>query len=146
MWSRLSGASISTMFATASKGRLASAMESHGQRDRALEVLQFATIQVRLASEQHTRTIWGSVSGLRAWPSLPAMHQGPKTAIEFQKVLVHQGVTVGDPVGIMAHLGLARAYGVAGDSANASSRYQEFFSLWKAADSNVTIGSARVNR
>jgi hypothetical protein len=74
------------------------------------------------------------------------MHQGPKAAIEFQKVLVHQGVTVGDPVGIMAHLGLARAYAVAGDSANASSRYQEFFSLWKAADSNVTIGSARVNR
>ena len=48
-----------------------------------------------------------------------AAHQGSAAAAEFQKILDHPGVVVNDPIGALAHLGLARAYALSGDSAKA---------------------------
>ena len=43
------------------------------------------------------------------------------------------------PLGALAHVGLARAYVLAGDTAKAKSAYQDFFALWKDADPDIPI-------
>src|SRR5256884_5106940 len=43
------------------------------------------------------------------------------------------------PFGALAHLGLARAYQLSGDSAKAKTKYQDFLTLWKDADPDVPI-------
>ncbi|MGA8274555.1 MAG: hypothetical protein WB919_23565, partial [Candidatus Sulfotelmatobacter sp.] len=58
---------------------------------------------------------------------------------EFQKVLDHRGVVVNFVTGALAHLQIARAYAMAGDSAKAKAGYQDFFTLWKDADPEVSI-------
>jgi serine/threonine protein kinase/Flp pilus assembly protein TadD len=68
-----------------------------------------------------------------------AAHQGSAAAAEFQKILDHPGVVVNEPIGALAHLGLARAYALSGDSAKSRSEYQNFFALWKVADADIPI-------
>jgi eukaryotic-like serine/threonine-protein kinase len=68
-----------------------------------------------------------------------AEHQGAQAAAEYQKVLDHPGIARNEPNGALAHLGLARAYAVAGDAAKARLAYQDFFALWKDADPDVPI-------
>ena len=41
--------------------------------------------------------------------------------------------------GSLAHLQIGRAYAMAGDAAKAKTAYQDFFALWKAADSDIPI-------
>jgi eukaryotic-like serine/threonine-protein kinase len=65
--------------------------------------------------------------------------QGSAAATEFQKILDHPGATQNDPVGVLAHVGLARAYAVSGDKTKARTAYQDFFSLWKDGDSDIPI-------
>jgi serine/threonine protein kinase/Flp pilus assembly protein TadD len=96
-----------------------------------------------------------------------AAHQGGEAAAEFQKILAWPGVVVNEPIGALAHLGLARAYalqagfvapgsspagaapkggttqgGSAADPAalaKARAAYNDFFALWKDADPNIPI-------
>jgi len=68
-----------------------------------------------------------------------AAHQGAAAAVEFQKILVHRGIFVSDPIGALAHLQLGRAYALAGDKTKARSAYQDFLTLWKGADPNIPI-------
>jgi len=65
-------------------------------------------------------------------------HDGAATT-EFQKVLDHNGVTLNYPLGALAHLGLARAYALQGDTAKARAKYQDFLTLWKDADPDIPI-------
>ena len=58
---------------------------------------------------------------------------------EFQKILDHRGITGNSPIAALAHLGVARAYALEGDSAKSRSAYQDFFALWKAADPDIPI-------
>jgi len=58
-------------------------------------------------------------------------HQGSAAAVQFQKILDRPGVVVNEPIGALAHLGLARAYVLSGDAAKAKTAYQDFFALWK---------------
>jgi eukaryotic-like serine/threonine-protein kinase len=44
-----------------------------------------------------------------------------------------------EPIGALAHLGLARAYAIEGDTAKARSAYQDFLTLWRDADADIPI-------
>jgi eukaryotic-like serine/threonine-protein kinase len=68
-----------------------------------------------------------------------AAHQGKEAAVEFQKILDHRGVVSNEPIAALAHLGLARAYVIEGDTAKARAAYQDFFALWKDADPDIPI-------
>ena len=68
-----------------------------------------------------------------------AEHDGNGAAREFQKFLDHRGIALNYPLAALAHLGLARAEVLAGDTAKAKAAYKEFFNLWKNADSNIPI-------
>jgi eukaryotic-like serine/threonine-protein kinase len=68
-----------------------------------------------------------------------AAHQGSAAATEFQKILDHACVVWNEPIGALAHLGLARAYALSGDTVKAKSAYQDFLGLWKDADPDIPI-------
>jgi serine/threonine protein kinase/predicted Zn-dependent protease len=68
-----------------------------------------------------------------------AGHQETGAAAEFQKILDHRGVVFNEPIGALAHLSLARAYAMTGDTAKAKSAYQDFLTLWKDADPDIPI-------
>jgi len=66
-------------------------------------------------------------------------HKGPEAAAEFQKIIDNPGVVTNEPIGALAHLQLARAYALAGDTAKAKAAYQDFLALWKDADRDIPI-------
>lgn len=68
-----------------------------------------------------------------------ALKRGAPAAAEFQKILDMPGVVVNNPNGIMAYLGLARAYAVQGDDVKARVAYQNVFAKWKDADPDLPV-------
>jgi serine/threonine protein kinase/Flp pilus assembly protein TadD len=68
-----------------------------------------------------------------------ATKQGAAAAAEFQKILDRSGIVGNEPIAALAHLGLGRAYALAGDSAKSKIAYQDFFARWKDADPDVPI-------
>jgi DNA-binding winged helix-turn-helix (wHTH) protein/tetratricopeptide (TPR) repeat protein len=68
-----------------------------------------------------------------------AAHRGIEASAEFEKIIEHRGVVVNRPTGALAHLGLARAYAMQGETAKAKAAYQDFLTLWKDADSGIPI-------
>jgi tetratricopeptide (TPR) repeat protein len=68
-----------------------------------------------------------------------AAGRGQEAVAEFQKVLDHRGVVLADPVGVLAHLQLGRAYKLLNDLPKAKSAYQSFLNLWKDADQDIPI-------
>jgi eukaryotic-like serine/threonine-protein kinase len=68
-----------------------------------------------------------------------AAKRGNEAAMEFQKILTWRGVVVNEPIAALAHLGLARAYNLQGDTAKARAAYQDFRTLWKDADPDIPI-------
>ena len=68
-----------------------------------------------------------------------AAHRGIEAASEFQKILDHRGLVLNSPIGALAHLQIARAYAMQGDTAKAKAAYQDFLTLWKDADPDIPI-------
>jgi eukaryotic-like serine/threonine-protein kinase len=68
-----------------------------------------------------------------------AARQGTQAAAEFQKIVDWRGVVVNEPIGALAHLGLARSYALAGNSLKSRNAYDAFFTVWKDADPNIPI-------
>jgi hypothetical protein len=66
-------------------------------------------------------------------------HRYPEAVAEFQRVLDYPGVVFADPVGARAHLELGRAYALSGDKVKAKAAYQDFLTLWKDADPEISI-------
>jgi DNA-binding winged helix-turn-helix (wHTH) protein/tetratricopeptide (TPR) repeat protein len=71
---------------------------------------------------------------------------GSEAMAEFQKILDHKGVLAPkdfNPVAYslypLAHLGLARAAAITGDTAKSRKAYKDFFARWKDADSDIPI-------
>ena len=65
--------------------------------------------------------------------------QGNEAAAEFQKLLDHPSIVLNSPLGVLAHLGLARAFVLQGDTPKARAAYQDFLALWKGADPDIPI-------
>jgi DNA-binding winged helix-turn-helix (wHTH) protein/tetratricopeptide (TPR) repeat protein len=68
--------------------------------------------------------------------------QGLAAAVEFERILDHRGLVWNCATGALAHLGLARAYVLQGETAKARAAYQDFLTLWKDADSDIPIVTA----
>jgi serine/threonine protein kinase/tetratricopeptide (TPR) repeat protein len=68
-----------------------------------------------------------------------AAGQGSQAASEFLKLISHGGIIWNCSTGALAHLGLARAYALAGDIPKAKTAYQDFLTLWKDADPDIPI-------
>ena len=68
-----------------------------------------------------------------------AAKKGGAAAVEFQKILDHASVVGNEPIGALAHLGLARACSLSGNTAEAKSAYQDFLTLWKHADPDIPL-------
>lgn len=62
---------------------------------------------------------------------------GKEAAAEFQSIIDHPGSDYLAPAHPLAHLGLARAAAINGDTAAARKSYQDFFAVWKDADSDA---------
>jgi hypothetical protein len=65
--------------------------------------------------------------------------KGNEAATEFQKIIDHPGIVLNFSTGALAHLGLARAYALTGNTLKATSKYADFFALWKDADPDIPI-------
>ncbi len=65
--------------------------------------------------------------------------QARQAIVEFQKVLDHQGVVWNSVLAPLAHLQLGRAQAMLGDKPAARKSYQDFFALWKDADSEIPV-------
>ena len=59
------------------------------------------------------------------------LRQEKEAGAEFQKILDHRTIVVNFVTGALAHLGLARA--------KSRAAYNDFFTLWKDADSDLPI-------
>ena len=68
-----------------------------------------------------------------------AARRGTEAAVEFQKILDHPALVLIQPIGPLAHLGLARAYAMQSDTAKARAAYRDFFELWKDADPDIPV-------
>ena len=67
------------------------------------------------------------------------LHDGKHAAAEFQKYIDHRALVRNAPWGALAHLGLARAYAMQGDTTKARASYQDFLTIWKDADPDLPI-------
>src|SRR6185295_12113679 len=65
--------------------------------------------------------------------------QGAQAIAEARKILDHRGQGPLSTLWPLAHLSLARASSMQGDTAQARKSYQDFFTLWKDADSDVPV-------
>jgi predicted Zn-dependent protease len=67
------------------------------------------------------------------------LKRGAEAAVEFQKILGNRGQASMSALYPLAHLGLARAWNVAGDTSKSLEARSEFFAAWKDADSDLPI-------
>jgi predicted Zn-dependent protease len=67
-----------------------------------------------------------------------SLGRGAEAAAEFQQILRHKGANWG-PFYPLAYPGLARGLVRAGEAARAGPSYQDFFALWKNADSGSAV-------
>jgi eukaryotic-like serine/threonine-protein kinase len=106
-----------------------------GKPEQAIDALQ-ASVPYEMGSPRSSQTAYfGSLYPVFfRGEALLAAHKGEEAANDFQKILSHRGIMVGDPVWALAHVGLARAYVLSGEDAKARAEYGEFFALWKNAD------------
>ena len=112
----------------------------HGEPLKAIDALQ-ASVPYEMGSPRCSQTaFFGSLYPIFfRGEALLAAHKGAEAANEFQKILTHRGIMIGDPVFVLAHLGLARAYALSGESVKARSQYEEFFAIWSHADPDIPV-------
>ena len=113
---------------------------NHGDPAKAIELLQVAVPHELGAPRSALQGFFGALYPIYVrGQAYLAARQSAEAAGEFQKILDHRGIMVGDPVSALAHVGLARADAMQGDIAKARAAYQDFLTLWKDADPDVPI-------
>jgi len=112
----------------------------HGDPSKAIELLQVAVPYELSSPRSATFAYFGALYPVYVrGQAYLAARQGAEAAREFQKIVDHRGIVIGDAFGVLAHLGMARAYAMQGDTAKARKKYQDFLTLWKDADSEIPI-------
>jgi eukaryotic-like serine/threonine-protein kinase len=113
---------------------------NHGDPAKAIELLQVA-VPYELGQPRSTQTgFFGALYPVFArGQAYLVARQGAEAAREFQKILDRPGIMIGDPIGVLAHLQLGRAYAMQGDIAKAKAAYEDFLTLWKDADPDIPI-------
>ena len=123
-------------FLPALRARLA---VNRGNASEAIEILRAAT---PYELGQTTSSIYGWTALYPVFvrgEAYLAAHQGREAAAEFQNILDHRGVVINQPIGVLAHLQIGRAYVMQGDTSKAKTAYQDFLKLWKDADTDIPI-------
>jgi tetratricopeptide (TPR) repeat protein len=112
---------------------------SRDNADKAIEILQ-AAVLYELGSPSTAPVVGGMLYPIyvRGQAHLK-LRQGREAASEFQKILDHRTFVQNFITGALAHLELARAYALQGDTAKARAAYNDFFTLWKDADPDIPI-------
>ena len=64
---------------------------------------------------------------------------GKEAVAEFQKMLDYRGEWANVPWFALAHLGMGRAWALAGDMGRSRRAYLDFLALWKDADPDIPI-------
>jgi eukaryotic-like serine/threonine-protein kinase len=112
----------------------------HGDPSKAIELLQVAVPYELSNPRSATFAYFGALYPVYVrGQAYLAARRGAEAAREFQKIVNHRGIVIGDAFGVLAHLGMARAYAIQGDTAKARKNYQDFLTLWKDADSGIPI-------
>jgi tetratricopeptide (TPR) repeat protein len=106
-----------------------------GNAQKAIELLR-ATSPYELGSETNHLALMPVYLRGQAYLTV---HDGTAAVSEFQKILDHPGIVLNELIGALAHLGLARAYALAGDTNKARTAYQDFLAQWKDADPDIPI-------
>jgi eukaryotic-like serine/threonine-protein kinase len=110
----------------------AAAERSRGNVSQAIQLLE------PVRSYQFGLVLGSSTALLRGNIYLQ-QRMGKEAAAEFQSILDHPGSDYLSPAHTVARLGLARAAVINGDTAAARKSYQDFFALWKDADSDLPV-------
>jgi predicted Zn-dependent protease len=113
-----------------------------GNGSEAIEILRVATTHELGVTTASTFGWTGTYPVFVRGEAHLAARQGGQAASEFQRILDHRGIVVNEPIGALAHLGLARAYVLQGDTAKAKAAYQDFLTLWKDADPDIPVLTA----
>jgi serine/threonine protein kinase/tetratricopeptide (TPR) repeat protein len=114
------------------------ALNSPGNATKAIEIL--APASAYELGIPGNATFWKNLDPVYVrGEAYLAAHQGAQAAAEFQKIVDWRGVVAAEPIGALAHLGLARAYASAGDTAKSRAAYDAFFKLWRDADADVPV-------
>jgi hypothetical protein len=109
----------------------------HRDGPRAIELLQSAA-----RYELGTQGASVAIALYPVWVRAEAYrisNQGSEGAREYQKILDHRGLVLNEAIGALAHLGLARAYALQGETTKARIAYQDFFALWRDADQDIPV-------
>src|SRR4029453_1171723 len=101
------------------------------QPDQAIKLLNPA-----IPYESGTGGFWPTYLRGQSWLRLGKTNEA---GAEFRKILDHRGWDPLSPFYPLAHLGLARAFALQGDSTAARKAYQDFFAFWKDADPDIPI-------
>jgi len=75
---------------------------------------------------------------LRGIAYLAGQH-GAEAAAEFQKILDHPAIVTNETIGAQVHLQMARAYALSGETIKAKAAYQDFITLWKDGDPDISM-------
>ena len=102
---------------------------NQGHPDKAIDLLDSALVYARANS---------GVLYVRGNAYLKA-GRGSDAVQAFQRLLDLKNLITVDPIMPLAKVGLARAYVLTGDKAQARVAYQDFFALWKDADPDIDV-------
>jgi eukaryotic-like serine/threonine-protein kinase len=106
----------------------------------AIELLQANVPYERAVPATAFNFFFGSLYPVYVRGQAYAASGSPEQAVvEFQKILDHPGLMMGDPAGARARLEKGRSLARAGNWAAARTAYQDFLALWKDADLDVPI-------